>query len=206
MKVIAFNGSPRKGGNTQQALEWVATELENTGIDVEIVQVGNQKIRGCLACGACKRNKNEKCVIDDDPVNDWIQKMKAADGILLGSPTYYAGVAGTMKCFLDRAFYVAGNAMLRYKVGASVVAVRRSGGIPTFEQLNHYINYAEMMMPSGNYWNVVHGTAPGDAVQDKEGQQIMQTLGRNMAYLLKTMATASGAPEQVEKVYTHFIR
>lgn len=206
MKVIAFNGSPRKGGNTQQAIEWVATELENTGIDVEIVQVGNQKIRGCLACGACKRNKNEKCVIDDDTVNDWIQKMKAADGILLGSPTYYAGVAGTMKCFLDRAFYVAGNAMLRHKVGASVVAVRRSGGIPTFEQLNHYINYAEMMMPSGNYWNVVHGTAPGDAVQDKEGQQIMQTLGRNMAYLLKTMATTSGAPEQVEKVYTHFIR
>ena len=164
MKVVAFNGSPKKEGNTYHGIKMVAEELEKEGIEVEIIHVGNKTIRGCLACNGCARNQDEKCVIKDE-VNEWIQKMKEADGIILGSPVHYASVGATMKAFLDRAFYVTSvnKSMLRHKVGAAVVAVRRSGGIPTFDQLNNYINYSEMLMPTSNYWNVIHGTAPGEA-------------------------------------------
>ena len=208
MKVVAFNGSPRKEGNTYQAIKLVATELNAAGIEVEIIQVGNKVIRGCLACGACSRTKDEKCVIANDEVNEWIQKIKQADGIILGSPVHYAAIAGTMKCFLDRAFYVGANIFKR-KVGASVVAVRRSGGVNAFNQLNNYLNYAEMLMPSSNYWNVIHGTVPGDAGQDEEGKQIMRVLGKNMAWLLKMVEhskTQVLEPEQENKIYTNFIR
>lgn len=186
MKVVAFNGSPKKDGNTYHAIKMVAEELENEGIDVEIVHVGNKVIRGCLACNGCVRNQNEKCVINDE-VNEWIQKMKEADGIIFGSPVHYASVGATMKAFLDRAFYVTNvnNSMLRHKVGAAVVAVRRSGGIPTFDMLNNYINYSEMLMPTSNYWNVIHGAAPGEVKGDEEGKQIMSVLGKNMAWLMK---------------------
>ena len=156
MKVVAFNGSPKAEGNTFHALQLVTAELEKAGIDCEIIHVGNKNIRGCLACGQCVKQQNEQCVIKDE-VNDWIQKMKVADGILIGSPVYYSGIAGTMKCFLDRSFFVAGvnGGLLRGKVGAAVAAVRRSGGIPTFDQLNHFINYAEMLVPTSNCWNVI---------------------------------------------------
>ncbi|SHF23968.1 flavodoxin family protein [Caloramator proteoclasticus] len=210
MKVVAFNGSPRKEGNTYQAISIVKEELQREGIDVEIVHVGDKLIRGCIACGMCYKNKNERCIIDDE-VNDWIQKMKEADGIILGSPVYFSSIAGTMKAFLDRAFYVAsanGN-FLRHKVGASVVAVRRSGGVSTFNQLNNYINYAEMLMPSTNYWNVIHGAKAGEALQDEEGVQIMRVLGKNMAYLLKLIQNGKDnieKPEKEKKVYTNFIR
>ncbi|WP_027308985.1 flavodoxin family protein [Caloramator sp. ALD01] len=210
MKVVAFNGSPRKEGNTYQAISIVKEELQREGIDVEIVYVGDKLIRGCIACGMCYKNKNERCIIDDE-VNDWIQKMKEADGIILGSPVYFSSIAGTMKAFLDRAFYVAsanGN-FLRHKVGASVVAVRRSGGVSTFNQLNNYINYAEMLMPSTNYWNVIHGAKAGEALQDEEGVQIMRVLGKNMAYLLKLIQNGKDnieKPEKEKKVYTNFIR
>lgn len=211
MKVVAFNGSPKKEGNTYHAIKMVADELEKQGIDVEIVHVGNKNIRGCLACNACAKNKDEKCIIQDDEVNEWIQKMKEADGIILGSPVFYSAIAGTMKSFLDRAFYVAGSSggLLRHKVGASVVAVRRSGGIPTFNQLNNYIHYSEMLMPGSNYWNVIHGTAPGEAVQDEEGKQIMQVLGKNMAWLMKLVENGKGTvkePQKESKVFTNFIR
>ena len=209
MKVVAFNGSPRKEGNTYHAIKMVADELEKEGIEVEIIHVGNKTIKGCLACGACARNKNEKCITENDEVNEWIQKMKEADGILLGSPVHYSAIAGTMKSFLDRAFYVANTGMFKNKVGASVVAVRRSGGVTTFNQLNNYINYAEMLMPSSNYWNVIHGTKPGDAMEDEEGKQIMRVLGKNMAYLLKLVQNGKGtveAPEREKKVFTNFIR
>ncbi|ABB13827.1 flavodoxin family protein [Carboxydothermus hydrogenoformans] len=210
MKVVAFNGSPRANGNTYQALKLVLAELEKEGIEGEIIQVGDKVIRGCLACGKCVRNKNERCAIDDE-VNDWIQKMKEADGIILGSPVHYSGITATMKAFLDRAFYVASanGGLFRHKVGAAVVAVRRSGGVAAFDQLNHYLHYAEMFIPVSNYWNVIHGTKPGEALQDEEGVQIMRVLGKNMAYLLKLIAKGKGeieAPEKESKVYTNFIR
>lgn len=128
-------------------------------------------IRGCLACGGCSKNLNQKCVIQNDEVNEWIQKMSKADGIILGSPVHYSSIAGTMKSFLDRAFLVTSvnGGMLRHKVGASVVAVRRAGGIPVFDQPNNYINYSEMVIPTSNYWNVVFGNAAGEATKDKEG-------------------------------------
>lgn len=211
MKIVAFNGSPKKEGNTYKALQMVLKPLEAAGAEVEIVHVGGKPISGCLACGGCVRNKNEKCVIENDSVNEWVQKMKEADGILLGSPVHYAGIAGTMKAFLDRAFYVTSmnNGMLRHKVGASVVAVRRSGGVPTFEQLNNYLLYSEMFMPTANYWNVIHGAKPGEVESDSEGAQIMNVLGSNMAYLLQMRELAKGqlpTPERESKVYMNFIR
>jgi len=210
MRVVAFNGSPNKEGNTYQALKMVTAELENADIETEIVQVGSQAIRGCVACYQCVKNRNEQCVLPGEPVNDWIQKMKQADGILLGSPVHFAAIGGTMKSFLDRAFFVTGvnNAMLRHKVGASVVAVRRSGGLPTFDQLNNFLTYAEMLMPTSNYWNVIHGRAPGEVTQDVEGVQIMRVLGKNMAWLMKLVEHGKGAvtpPEHEAKTFFSFI-
>jgi len=210
MKVVAFNGSPHREGNTYHAIKMVAEELENKDIETEIIQVGNKEIRGCLGCNKCVKNQNEKCIIDDQ-VNSWIQKMKAADGIIIGSPVHYSAIAGTMKSFLDRAFYVTSvnDMMLRHKVGAPVVAVRRSGGMPTFNQLSNYINYSEMMMPTSNYWSVIHGMTPGEAEKDEEGKQIMRILGKNMAYLMEVMENAEGevkAPEAERKKLMNFIR
>ena len=210
MKVVAFNGSPNKQGNTWHAIGMVAAELEKEGIATEIVHVGNKSIRGCVACGQCLKNKNEQCVQPGDEVNEWIQKMKHADGIIFGSPVHYAAMAGTMKSFMDRAFYVSGvnDGMLRHKVGAAVVAVRRSGGLPTFDQLNNFINYSEMLIPTSNYWNVIHGTRPGEVTQDEEGTQIMRVLGRNMAWLMKLVENGKGTvaePERENKIYTNFI-
>lgn len=211
MKVVALNGSPKNNGNTYEAIKAVAAELEKENIEVEIIHVGNKEVRGCLACNGCARNKNEKCVIQSDDVNEWIQKMKDADGIILGSPVYYSAIAGTMKAFLDRAFYVASSngGMFRHKVGTSVVAVRRSGGIPVFDQLNNYINYSEMVMPTSNYWNVVYGTAPGEAARDEEGMQIMSVLGKNMAWIMKLIDFGKDKveePERDKKVFMNFIR
>jgi multimeric flavodoxin WrbA len=211
MKVVAFNGSPNKEGNTYHAIKLVANELEKEGIKTEIIHVGNKSIRGCIACNQCVKNKNEKCVLPGNEVNEWIQKMKEADGIILGSPVHYSALGATMKSFLDRAFYVTSvnGGMLRHKVGASVVAVRRSGGVPTFNQLNNYINYSEMLMPTSNYWNVIHGTRPGEALQDEEGVQIMRVLGKNMAWLMKLVENGKGKvtePEREKKIFMNFIR
>jgi len=211
MKVVAFNGSPNKNGNTWHAIKMVTDELEKEGITTEIIHVGNKAVRGCLACGQCVKKKNEQCIQSEDPVNEWIQLMKEADGILIGSPVHYSAVAGTMKSFLDRAFYVSGvnGSLLRHKVGAAVVAVRRSGGLPTFNQLNNFLCYSEMLLPSSNYWNVIHGTRPGEATQDEEGKQIMRTLGKNMAWLMKLVENGKGTiapPEREGKVYMNFIR
>lgn len=210
MKVVAFNGSPNKNGNTWHALQMVTAELEKQGIETETLQVGNHAVRGCTACGMCAKNRNEQCVLPGDPVNGWIQKMKQADGIIIGSPVHYAAMGGTMKSFLDRAFYVAGvnDGMLRHKVGASVVAVRRSGGLPTFNQLNNFLLYAEMLIPTSNYWNVIHGRAPGEVTQDEEGVQIMRVLGKNMAWLMKLVEhgkDAVPAPEREAKTFFSFI-
>ena len=211
MNVVAFNGSPNKEGNTWHALKMITEELENEGIKTEIVHVGNKAIRGCTACYKCIQNQNEQCVLAGDEVNAWIQKMKQADGIILGSPVHYAAIGGTMKSFLDRAFFVTGvnGGMLRHKVGTAVVAVRRSGGLATFDQLNNFLNYAEMLIPTSNYWNVIHGRAPGEVNQDIEGVQIMRVLGKNMAWLMKLVEHGKGAitpPEQEAKTYFNFIR
>lgn len=210
MKVIAINGSPKKSGNTYHALSMVIKELEKEGIETEILHIGNKDIRGCAACNACVRNKDEKCIFDDG-VNEAIQKIKDADGLLLGSPVHYSAIGGTMKAFLDRAFYVAGvnGGLFRHKVGAAIVAVRRSGGLPAFSQLNNFLNYSEMILPTSNYWNVIHGMTPGEAEQDEEGKQIMRILGKNMAWVMKLVENGKEeikSPEMETKEFMHFIR
>jgi len=209
MKVVAFNGSPKKEGNTYQAIRLVAEELEKEGIEVEIVHVGDKVIRGCMACGGCYRNGDSHCVVKNDPVNEYIDKMIEADGVILGTPVHYAAIGGTMKSFLDRAFYAIASDKLRHKVGAAVVAVRRSGGVPTFNQLGNYLSYKEMLVPATNYWNVIHGAMPGDVQKDEEGKQIMRVLGKNMAWTLKLVEAGKGSvtePEIERKVMMNFIR
>ena len=211
MKVIAINGSPHKEGNTYQALKVIGLKLEENGIEFEMIHVGNKAVRGCMACGTCRKMQNEKCSYNTDPVNEWIQQMKNADGIIISSPVYYSGVAGTMKSFLDRVFYVSGSNgnFFRHKVGAAVVAVRRTGGSSTLDTLNHYLAYSEMMLATSSYWNIIHGTDPGEALQDGEGVQIMEVLGNNMAWQLKMREMTKNtlpAPAKVQKVMTSFIR
>ncbi len=211
MKVVAINGSPHKEGNTYHALQTVLDQLHENGIDSEIIHIGNKSVSGCIACNKCMKNKDEKCVITTDDTNIWIQKLKEADGILLGSPVHYASLGSNLKSFLDRAFYVAGanGSLFRHKVGASVVAVRRSGGLPTFNELNNYLTYSEMLIPTSNYWNVIHGTKPGDALKDTEGLQIMRILGKNMSWLLKLVEAGKDTvekPAPEKKEWTSFIR
>lgn len=209
MKVIAFNGSPNTNGNTYQAISLVAEELKKENIEVEIVQVGNKVIRGCMGCNKCFKNQNNKCVFSDDPVNKWIEKIDNADGIILGSPVHYAGISGTMKSFLDRVFYTLGanGNSLKHKVGISLAAVRRSGGIPAVNQLNKYLEYSELIIPTSNYWNVIHGQKPGEIHEDKEGVQIMKTLGKKMAWALNLKEKSNiETPKDINKVYTNFIR
>lgn len=210
MKVVAINGSPKKEGNTYYAINIVADELKKEDIEVEIINVGNKSVRGCAVCGKCIENRDGKCIIDDG-INEWIEKLKEADGIILGSPVYFSSVSGNLKGFLDRAFFVssANGGMFRHKVGAAVVAVRRSGGIPTFQELNNYLTYSEMLIPASNYWNVIHGRVPGEVLKDEEGMQVMRVLGKNMAWLLKLVENGKGTiepPKQESKVTTSFIR
>ncbi|MCE1199057.1 MAG: flavodoxin family protein [Marinilabiliales bacterium] len=211
MKVIAINGSPHKEGNTFLALSLVGAELQSAGIEFEILHIGHKMIHGCMACGKCAVNKDEACSIKTDDLNTWIQQLKTADGILLGSPVYYSGVAGTMKSFLDRLFYVSGanGNFFRHKAGAAVVALRRSGGSSTLDALNHYLHYTEMMVATSNYWNIIHGRTAGEAGQDLEGRQIMRVLGKNMAWLMKMKEATQGLVEEPvaeKKEAMHFIR
>jgi multimeric flavodoxin WrbA len=211
MKVIAINGSPKKEGNTFHALSIVGKELINSGIEFEILHIGNKMIHGCLACGKCAINQDEKCTITSDDLNLYIQKLKEADGIILGSPVYYAGIAGTMKSFLDRVFYVSGanGNLFRQKVAAAVVAVRRSGGSTTLDGLNHYLTYGELILATSNYWNIIHGRLPGEVAQDLEGVQIMRVLGKNISWLLKMKEASKDlveVPQKEMKEITNFIR
>ena len=187
MKVIAFNGSARKDGNTAILIRRVFAELEAEGIETELVQLAGQSIRGCTACGQCQKDKNKRCVIEDDVVNDCIEKMLAADGIILGSPTYFADLTSEMKALIDRAGYVAraNDDMLKRKVGAAVVAVRRAGSVHTFDSINHFFLIGQMIVPGSIYWNMGIGRAKGEVEQDEEGLKTMQTLGQNIAWLLK---------------------
>ena len=211
MKVIAINGSPNKEGNTFHALTMVCNELKAGGIEFEILHIGHKMIHGCIGCGGCARNRDEKCTINTDDLNLWIPQIKEADGIILGSPVYYSGIAGTMKSFLDRLFFVSGvnGNFFRHKVAAAIVAVRRTGGSATLDSLYHFLTYSEMIIATSNYWNVIHGAGAGEVDKDGEGKQIMRVLGKNMAWLLKMKESASGTiepPKKEKKEFTNFIR
>ncbi len=192
MKVVAFNGSPRKGGNTEHLIRAVFAPLEAAGIETELEQVGGQPLRGCIACMKCRERKDGRCAIDSDLGNEYIAKMCAADGILLGSPTYFTDVTAEMKALIDRSGYVAlGNGgLFRRKVGAAVVAARRGGATHAFDTLNHLFLINQMVIPGATYWNLGYGLQKGDVAEDAEGLANMHNLGENMAWLLKAIAVA----------------
>jgi len=187
MKVVAFNGSARKDGNTAILIRKVFSELEAEGIDTEMVQLAGKTIKGCTACGKCFENLDKRCSVDNDIANGCIEKMIEADGIILASPTYFSDVSTEMKALIDRAGFVAraNSFMLKRKIGASVVAVRRAGAIHVFDTMNHFFLIGQMIVVGSSYWNVGFGLAKGEVEQDDEGLETMQTLGRNIAWLLK---------------------
>jgi multimeric flavodoxin WrbA len=187
MKVVAFNGSARKDGNTSILLNLVLDELKAEGIETEMYSLAGKPIQGCIACFKCFENKDRRCAVTKDIVNECIQKMIEADGILLGSPTYFADVSAGMKALIERSGMVARANVDLYKrkVGAAVVAVRRAGGIHVFNSLNFFFTINEMIIPGSSYWNIAIGRQPGEVNNDAEGVQTMKTLGMNMAWLLK---------------------
>lgn len=205
MKVLMFNGSPHKEGNTYIALHEMEKIFSKAGVETEIVHVGNKDIRGCIACYSC--GKNGKCVFDD-LVNETAPKFEACDGLVAASPVYYASANATLIAFLDRLFYSTPFDKTM-KVGASVVAARRGGLSATFDELNKYFTISGIPVASGQYWNSIHGREAGEAVQDEEGLQSMRTLARNMIFLMKSIALGReqyGLPEKEEFHMTNFIR
>ncbi len=187
MNVIAVNGSARKDGNTALLLRHALREIETEGIATELVQLSGMTIRGCTACFRCFANRDRLCAVKNDDVNGVIGKMDAADGILLGSPTYFADVTAETKALVDRSGMVAraNGGMFRRKAGAAVVAVRRGGAVHAFDTLNHFFLIGEMVIPGSSYWNIGIGREIGEVEKDEEGVRTMQDLGRNMAWLLK---------------------
>ena len=205
MKVLMINGSPRVGGNTATALAEMEKVFRQEGVDVETVQIGSQAIRGCTACYYCKTNG--KCVFEDG-VNELAAKLEAADGLVVASPVYYASANSTLTAALDRLFY-SSHFSKRMKVGASVAVARRGGCSATFDQLNKYFTISGMPLAPSQYWNSVHGRAPGEAAEDAEGLQTMRTLARNMVFLMRSIALGKaqyGLPEPEPGIATNFIR
>lgn len=189
MNVVAFNGSARRNGNTALLLKTVTDVLETEGIRTATVHLAGKSIQGCIACMKCHRNKDRRCAVDNDFLNECIARMDAADGILLGSPTYFADVSTEMKALIDRAGMTAkaNGDMYRRKVGAAVVAVRRAGAVHAFDSMNHFFLIGQMIVPGASYWNIGIGLDRGDVAGDPEGLQTMQTLGRNMAWLMQRL-------------------
>jgi len=187
MKVIGFNGSGRKDGNTAILIRQVFKELEKEGIKTELIQLAGTKMQGCCGCLQCFARKDRKCVITDDAINDYIAMMAKADGIILGSPTYFADCTPQIKTLIDRSGMVnrANGEMFKRKVGAAVVAVRRAGAIHAFDSLNHFFTIGQMIIVGSSYWNIGMGRNPGEVEQDEEGMATMSVLGKNMAWLLK---------------------
>lgn len=205
MKVLMIDGSPRVDGNTAIALREMEKVFVAQGIEVETVKIGNRMIRGCIACGTCY--KAGKCVFDDE-VNEIAKKLEAADGLVVGSPVYYASANGTLLSFLDRLFYST-RFDKRMKVGAAVAAARRGGLTATVDELNKFFSISGMPIASGQYWNGIHGAKIGEAEQDGEGMQMMRTLAQNMAFLMKSIALGKeqfGLPEKEPGIRTNFIR
>ena len=206
MKVLMLNGSPKANGNTATALEEMAKTFREEGVEVEILHVGNQPIRGCIACGQCF--KLGKCVFDD-LVNEVAPKLAEADGLVLGSPVYYASANATLMAFVQRLFYSTFKVNKTMKVGASICVARRGGLSATYDEMNKFFGISGMPIASGQYWNSLHGSAPGQAAQDEEGMQGMRTLARNMTFLMKSIALgkeAYGIPEKERGIFTNFIR
>lgn len=187
MKVIGINGSPRKNGNTSILINRVFTELQKEGIETEMIQLGGQPVHGCMSCRKCFENKDKQCVIKNDRINECIAKMDQADGIILGTPTYFSNVTTEMKALIDRAGYVGlGNgAIFKRKIGAAVVAVRRAGSVFVFDAINHFFTINQMIIPGSCYWNLGIGREIGEVESDQEGMRTMDILGQNMAWLLK---------------------
>ena len=212
MKVIAINGSPKENGNTAQALQILLAEVEKKGIDTELITIGNNMIHGCIGCGKCRDAQKGICVaFPNDAVNELLPKLIAADAMVLGSPTYFAGINGTMKSFLDRVFYVAfgHGGLFRLKYGVAVAVLRRGGGTAAFDELNKYFQISEMTIASGCYWTAVHGRVPGELLQDLEGLRVLRVQGRNLAYLMQLAEHGKGhipLPEKEEPVSTSFVR
>ncbi len=194
MNVLAVNGSTRSDGNTAILLQSAMHELEQAEISTELVQLAGQNVNGCLGCGACAQLKNHRCIQEDGNVNDILQKIFAADGILIGTPTYYANATPGILALLARACWVSGanGHLLRHKVGAAVVAVRRAGSLAAFDAVNHFFFISEMVVPGSSYWNMGIGRRKGEVEQDEEGIATMQTLGRNMAWLLQKLHAGEG--------------
>jgi len=206
-KVLLINGSPHAKGCTYTALRTVADELERNGMETEIVHVGNKDIRGCIGCYKCR--EIGKCVFGNDLVNEVAKKFEQADGLVIGSPVYYAGATGTLVSFLNRLFFSA-SFEKRFKVGAAVVSARRMGTTATLDQLNKYFLHGEMPVVASRYWNAVHGNNPEEVMKDEEGLQTMRVLGCNMAFLIRAIARERevvGLPEtEPTRIVTNFIR
>ena len=187
MKVVALNGSARKNGNTAILLNLVLDELNNEGLETELIQMAGISLPGCRACYKCFKNKNKHCSVETDMLNEVIDKMLAAEGIILGSPTYFSDVTANMRAFIERCGFVAraNDYMFKRKVGAAVVAVRRAGAIPAFSGMNLFLHYMQMIMPGTSYWSLALGRDIGDVLKDEEGVQTMKDLGKNMAWLMK---------------------
>lgn len=190
MKVVAFNGSPRKVGNTSILIDYALAELEREGVETEVYQLGGKLIRGCMACNRCKETRNGRCAIESDVGNECFAKIWEADGVILASPTYFTDVTAEIKALIDRVGYISGSFdnALRYKVGAAIVSVRRGGSIQAFDTINHLFLKCEMIVPGSSYWNMGIGREKGDVEEDEEGIRTIKTLGQNMAWLLKKLA------------------
>ena len=205
MKVLMINGSPRENGNTSLALLEMERVFREEGIEVETVHIGNKDVRGCLACGYCK--KNGKCVFDD-VVNELAAKFSESDGLVIGTPVYYASANATLMACMQRLFY-SSSFSKTMKVGAGIAVARRGGLTSTFDEMNKFFTISGMPVASGQYWNGIHGALPGQAAEDEEGLQIMRTLARNMSFLMKSIALGKekyGLPEKEAPKHTNFIR
>ncbi len=189
MKIVAFNGSPRRNGNTSILIDEMFKIFHNEGIDTEIIQLGNKTVHGCTACGKCREIQDKKCHIKNDHLNLSIEKMIEADGIILGSPVYFSDVTPEIKALMDVSGYVTrGNGhLLKRKVAAGIVSVRRGGALPTFDTMNRFFLINQMIVPGSSYWNFAFGKNPGDVLQDEEGINTIRTLAENMAWLMKKL-------------------
>ena len=206
MKVLAINGSPHEHGTCRAAIDVFAVQLQEEGVETQIITVGGDPVRGCIGCNACRKMETPKCTFGDDMVNDIIEAAKTADGILVFTPVHFCGIAGALKCVLDRTFY-AGKGYMKHKVGMGFAVLRRSGGTATFDVINHYFEFAQMPIASSHYWNVVHGAKAADLPGDEEGIQILKVGAKNMAWLMKSIQAGGIAPPAAEPlVRTNFVR